>query len=109
MHNFFSSETYNLKPKTFRSQRGASLIDVVVGSALMLVVFMGISAAFQLAVEVVSNNKARAGAVALSGERMEYIRSLSYDAVGTVGGIPAGAIAQSETVLLNGISYTRRT
>ncbi len=75
----------------------------------MLVVFMGISAAFQLAVEVVSNNKARAGAVALSGERMEYIRSLSYDGVGTVGGIPAGSIAQSETVVLNGISYTRRT
>ena len=95
--------------KAVSSQRGASLIDVVVGSALMLVVFMGISAVFQLAVEMVSNNKARAGAVSLSGERMEYIRSLSYNSVGTAGGIPAGAIAQSEAVSLNGISYTRRT
>ena len=89
--------------------RGASLIDVVVGSALMLVVFMGISAAFRLAVEVVSNNSARRRRSPLSGERMEYIRSLSYDGVGTVGGIPAGSITQSETVVLNGISYTRRT
>ena len=103
----FFSRSYTLEARSF--SRGASLIDVVVGSALMLVVFMGISAAFQLSVEAVSNNKARAGAVALSGERMEYIRSLSYDAVGTVGGIPAGAIAQSETVSLNDISYTRRT
>ena len=95
--------------KAVSSQRGASLIDVVVGSALMLVVFMGISAVFQLAVEMVSNNKARAGAVSLSGERMEYIRSLSYNSVGTAGGIPAGAIAQSEAVSLNGLSYTRRT
>ncbi len=113
MNNSSSLGTYPLKPGTcpvsrIRGSRGASLIDVVVGSALMLVVFMGISAVFQLAVEVVSNNKARAGAVALSGERMEYIRSLSYNSVGTVGGIPAGAIAQSETVSLNGISYTRR-
>ena len=103
----FFSRSYTLEARSF--SRGASLIDVVVGSALMLVVFMGISAAFQLSVEAVSNNKARAGAVALSGERMEYIRSLAYDAVGTVGGIPAGAIAQSETVSLNDISYTRRT
>ena len=95
--------------KAVSSQRGASLIDVVVGSALMLVVFMGISAAFQLSVEAVSNNKARAGAVSLSGERMEYIRSLTYASIGTSGGIPPGALAQSETISLNGISFTRRT
>jgi hypothetical protein len=104
---FFFSRSYKLEARSY--SRGVSLIDVVVGSALMLLVFMGISAVFQLSVQVVSNNKARAGAVALSGERMEYIRSLAYDSVGTAGGIPAGAIEQSETVSLNGIPYTRRT
>lgn len=89
--------------------RGITLIDTVVGSALMLLIFVGVAAAFQLNIDVVSNNKARAGAVALAGERMEYIRSLSYDFVGTIGGIPAGALAQSDTAVLNGISYTRRT
>lgn len=89
--------------------RGITLIDTMVGISLMLVIFLGIFAAFQLSVDVVSNNKARAGAIALADERMEYIRSLAYTAVGTSGGVPSGNLEQSETVALNGITYTRRT
>ena len=40
---------------------------------------------------------------------MEYIRSLAYSAVGTVGGIPSGSIPQTETLKFNGITFTRRT
>ncbi len=90
-------------------ERGSTLLDVVVGSALMIVVFVGIVGAFRLAVDVVSNNKARAGAIALANERLEYIRSLSYNSVGTVSGIPSGTIPQSESVALNDVNYTRRT
>jgi len=85
------------------------LLDAVVGTALMLVVFVGIVGAFRLTVMAVSNNKARAGAIALANERLEFIRSLPYASVGTTGGIPSGNIAQSETVNLNDVSYTRRT
>lgn len=85
------------------------MLDAVVGTALMLVVFVGIVGAFRLTVMAVSNNKARAGAIALANERLEFIRSLPYASVGTSGGIPAGNIAQSETVNLNDVSYTRRT
>lgn len=92
-----------------RSERGATLLDVVVGSALMTLVFTGIVGAFQLSIDAVSNNKARAGAIALANERLEYIRSLSYNAIGTVGGIPSGAMAQSATTSLNSVTYTRRT
>ncbi|OGG71217.1 hypothetical protein A3F27_01665 [Candidatus Kaiserbacteria bacterium RIFCSPHIGHO2_12_FULL_53_13] len=90
-------------------KRGITLIDTLVGSALMLVVFVGVAAAFQLSVNVVTNNRARAGAVVLADERMEYIRSLPYASVGTTGGNPAGSISQSEIVALNSISYTLRT
>jgi hypothetical protein len=92
-----------------RAQRGVTLLDTVVGVSLMLVVFLGIFAAFRLTVDVVTNNKARAGAIALADQRMEYIRSLSYASVGTMGGVPSGTLAQSESLTLNGISYTRRT
>ena len=37
------------------------------------------------------------------------VRALAYDDVGTVGGIPAGNIAQLEQVTLNGVLYTLRT
>lgn len=89
--------------------RGSTLLDAVVGTALMLVVFVGIVGAFRLAVESVGNNKARAGAIALANERLEYVRSLQYASVGTVGGIPSGALPQSETITLNDVTYTRRT
>jgi len=101
-----SEGTYPLR--SFRS-RGVTLIDTVVGVALMLVVFVGISGVFRLSVDVVTNNKARAGAIALADQRMEYLRSLSYAAVGTVGGVPSGTLAQSESLSLNGVKYTRRT
>ncbi len=90
-------------------QAGVTLIDTIVGTALMLVVFMGITAAFQLTVDVVSNSKARAGAIALDNERMEYLKSLSYSQIGVIGGIPSGIVPQLETVTLNGVTYTRRT
>jgi hypothetical protein len=86
-----------------------TLLDTLVGSALLLVVFLGIAASVRLSIDVVTNNKARSGAVTLANDRMEYVRSLSYDAVGTIGGIPSGAIPQSESLTGNGISYTRRT
>ncbi len=92
-----------------RGERGSTLLDAVVGTALMLVVFVGIAGAFRLTVMAVGNNKARAGAIALANERLEFIRSLSYNAVGTAGGIPAGALAQVESIELNDVPYTRRT
>lgn len=89
--------------------RGATLIDTLISTALMLVVFVGIASAFKLSIDVVTNNKARAGAIALANERMEYLRSLPYDQVATLGGVPAGTIPSTEDVELNGITYTRRT
>ncbi len=90
-------------------ERGATLLDAVVGTALMLIVFTGIASAFQLAVYAVGANKSRAGAIALANERLEYIRSLPYDTIGTLGGIPAGTIAQEEAIHINDTNYTRRT
>ena len=92
-----------------RRKRGVTLVDTLVGVAIMALVFVGIASAFQLSVKIVTNNKARAGAIALADQRMEYIRSLAYSAVGTVGGIPTGLIPQTETVTFNGVKYTRRT
>ena len=90
-------------------ERGVTLIDTIVGVALMLLVFVGINGVFRLSVDIVTNNKARAGAIALADQRMEYIRSLSYAAVGTLAGVPSGTIAQSDVTTLNGVTYTRRT
>ncbi len=90
----------------FKKNSGFSLIDVLVGVALMLIVFVGISAAFSVAVNVAGISRLRAGAVALANDKMESIKNLPYDDVGTLGGIPTGNIPQSEIMHLNGVDYT---
>lgn len=102
-----------IKPELFitfpRFRRGMTLIDVVVGTAIMLMIFLAIFGAFQISIQLVFSTKAKTGAVALITDRMEYIRGLPYSSVGVVGGIPAGNIDPLEQVRLNGVTYTLRT
>lgn len=85
-----------------------SLVEVVVVAALMGLVFSGLFAAFQLTVSLIGQSKEMSGALALANERLEYVRSLPYDDVGTEGGIPSGPIPQTAERELNSIAYTER-
>ncbi|PIW89852.1 MAG: hypothetical protein COZ92_02390, partial [Candidatus Nealsonbacteria bacterium CG_4_8_14_3_um_filter_40_11] len=62
--------------------KGFTFIDVMVGTALVLIVFLGIFGAYQLALKVVSQSKARITATALSNQKIEMVRNLAYDDVG---------------------------
>jgi len=86
-----------------------SLVDVIVGSALILIVFLALLGLLRTSLLISSSAKAKAGATAVASTQMEYIRSLTYTSVGTVGGIPAGPIVQYATTTLNGVSYGVRT
>ncbi len=86
-----------------------TLIDVIVGSALVLIIFVSLLGILRASILVSSLAKARAGASSLAGSQMEYLRGLSYDALGTIGGIPAGNIPQNKTIVLDGVTYTVRT
>lgn len=88
--------------------RGVSFIEVLVTAAIIGLVFGGLLTSFQFAVALIANSKAQSGAVSLTNERIEYLRSLQYDDIGTEGGIPYGTIPQTRTVVLNGISYEER-
>lgn len=86
-----------------------SLIDVVVGTALVLTIFAGLFGILRLSLQVSGLSKLKATATTIASSQMEYIRSLSYGAIGTDGGIPAGAIAQSTTTTDGGLPFTVRT
>ncbi|MBU6214307.1 carboxypeptidase regulatory-like domain-containing protein [Patescibacteria group bacterium] len=89
--------------------RGMSLIDIIIGSALLLTVFLSIFASLRGSLSL--SNLARANVIAteLANSQIEFMRGFSYDALGTVGGIPAGSIAQSTTTTISGIPFTTRT
>lgn len=91
-----------------KNEHGLGLIDVIVGVAILGVLFLGIFGMFQMSLELIFNSKAKAGAISLLEDRMEYVRSLSYADVGTKNGIPPGEVPQKDTVSLNGIDYERR-
>ena len=84
-------------------------MDVIVGTALLLIIFMALFGVFRASIALTASAKARAGATSLAVAQMEYIRSLTYANTGTVGGIPAGLIDANFDTTLNGRIYTTRT
>ncbi len=95
--------------KNMNAPRGMSLVDVIVGSAMVLIVFVALVGLLRASILITGVSKARAGATAIAETKMEYIRGLSYDAVGTIGGIPSGAVVATSTEVMNGITYSTRT
>ncbi len=89
--------------------RGMSLVDVIVGCALILIVFVGLLGLLRASLLVSGIAKARAGATTIADTQMEYVRALDYDLVGTVGGIPAGVVVATSTQVVNGVTYSTRT
>jgi hypothetical protein len=89
--------------------RGMSFMDVIIGTALMLIIFTALIGLLRTSLQVASLAKTRSIATTIAESQMEYIRSLSYDQVGTIGGIPAGTIPQVSTTTQNGIAFPVRT
>ncbi|MBY0310243.1 carboxypeptidase-like regulatory domain-containing protein [Patescibacteria group bacterium] len=88
--------------------RGFSMVEVLVVSAVMLLFFAGLFTLVTYMLDVLTNARVRLSALSLAQERVEYIRSLSYDAVGTVAGVPPGAIPQNRTTSLNNYTLYER-
>jgi hypothetical protein len=91
------------------ADKGFGLVDVIVGIALLLIMFLALFGVMRASLMLSALAKAKASAVELASTQMEYLRGLSYDALGTVGGIPAGLVPQTSTTTIDGIPYTVRT
>ena len=89
--------------------KGMGMIDVIIGVALILILFLALFGVLRASLSLSALAKAKATAVELASTQMEYLRGLSYDSLGTVGGVPAGLIPQTSITAIDGISYTIRT
>lgn len=92
-----------------RSNQGFGMVDVIVGIALLLVLFLALFGVLRASLMLSALAKAKASAVELASSQMEYLRGLSYDALGTVGGIPSGSVTQTATTTIDGVAYAVRT
>jgi hypothetical protein len=92
-----------------RPLRGMTFMDVIVGTALVLLIFTALVGLLRSSLKVAYIAKTRSIATAIAESQMEYVRSLSYDSVGTVGGIPSGVVAQDATTTEDGLSFAVHT
>jgi type II secretory pathway pseudopilin PulG len=88
---------------------GFSLVEALIVSAIMLIVFGGLISGVKYTLDLISVSRAKLTALTVANNQMEYIHSLSYNTVGTVAGIPPGPIPQVSTTSLNQIVFTRTT
>ncbi len=99
------NNTHNKKSKN-QSCFGFSFIDVIIGTALVTIVFSGIFGLLQLGAKVIERSKAKITALSIANEKIEYARSLPYESVGVIGGYPDGILETSTTTIRNNILYT---
>lgn len=91
-----------------QSRTGFSLVEVLIVLGISVMIFGALFGSVQYTLKIISNSSAKLSALSLVNDRMEYFRSLPYDDVGTISGIPAGTIPQNSTTTLNGIEFNER-
>jgi len=85
---------------------GFSLIEVLVGTALFLIVAMAFYGAFTSLIQLAEGSQSRTAAVQLADEQFEIIRNMPYLSVGLTNGIPQGILPQTQTVTRGGSVFT---
>ena len=92
--------------KTCAQQSGFTLVEAVVGSAVFLVIALAAYQGYATLLKGVELLQVKSDALALADEQIEVVRNLPYASVGTVGGVPAGLIPQTQTLVRDGITFS---
>lgn len=85
------------------------MIELLIAVFIVGTVMIGLFGLFVLSLRSAQEGERRVVAIALANERMEMIRNLPYQQVGTAGGAPSGSILPAEVVQRNSLSYTVTT
>ncbi len=94
---------------SFLHQRGFSLLEVLIGIALLAFLSIELYASYVKIVEVIEATRLKLAASALANEQIEIARNLSYSSVGILGGVPAGLLTHVQTLNRGGIDFTATT
>jgi prepilin-type N-terminal cleavage/methylation domain-containing protein len=92
-----------------KSFRGQTLLEVLIALAIFAILSHALFTLVTTTYSINTFNRSRIAARHLAQEKIELIRNMAYDEIGTVGGIPPGNIPQYESVNLNGLTYTVKT
>src|SRR3990170_1906045 len=96
-------------PKGKRNEKGQTFLSLLLSLIIFGILANAIFTLTTISFRLVSFTRARITARHLAQEKLEIVRNLPFDDVGTIGGIPSGPLPQSENVLRNGLNYTVTT
>ncbi len=85
---------------------GFTLVEVLVGSAVFLVIALAAYNAYVSLFRLVNLSQNKLLAVALANEQFELARNMPYGDIGIVGGIPNGKIPADQTLTRGGVTFT---
>jgi len=88
---------------------GQIYLDILISVAILTILLHALISLILLSFELISFTRARTTAKHLAQEKIELVRNLSYDMIGTSGGIPSGDLPQTEQISRNGLNYTVKT
>lgn len=88
-----------------RKNSGFTLIEIVVGMGVLAMLFTAIALMLQMSLQAVGESRVRAVAASLASQQLELARNLPYHDVGTIGGIPAGSLPQTQDVVVNNQNF----
>ncbi len=91
------------------SYRGFTLIESMVFLFLFALISIVFIQTYTVGTRLIIESKNRLGATALANQKMEIIRSIDYDAIGTTTGIPSGDLLEDETISVNTVKYEVHT
>lgn len=92
-----------------RHPGGFTLIEALIFLFLFALITLVFLQTFAYGTALVQQSRNRLGAISLANQKMEIIRSLDYDNIGTLSGIPAGDIQEDQTVQVNNSTYQVHT
>lgn len=93
----------------FQSRKAFTLIDVLVSVGILVVLFGGIYLIYFSILDVINNLELRTAATSILNQEVEIIRNLAYEDVGTLGGVPTGAIPQTQIKTFDNLSFSIKT
>ncbi len=88
-----------------KTQKGELYIGIIISMGILMILTQAIVSLIFAAYDFVRFTRARTTARYIAQEQIETIRSMNYDDIGTLGGVPFGNLPQVENVLRNGQNY----
>jgi type II secretory pathway pseudopilin PulG len=98
-----------LTNKLFLHNCGFSVVELMIAMVIILLLAITVTPMIVFTAQTTNYNKAKATAKSIANGKIEEIRAMTFASLGVTGGNPSGSLQPSETVTVDGRSYTITT